>query len=111
MNLLNKIETDLKNILMNIATYKEETLSNVTSTNITTKEHVCDVCNNTFDKFKNLKRHKLRAHGEKKFECENWYNKEGVVCLAKFTEKYALYKHIKKHEKNGDTNTGLSCDI
>ena len=114
-SLLTIIESDLQNVIAKIALFKKTGISlssglNIKNdkedkkpeTSVKSSSYKCDECNNIFDENRKLKRHKLRVHSEKKFECEDYYKANGDPCLAKFSTAYALKKHLKKHEKNED---------
>ena len=111
MEFIKLIENDIQNLLKKIQTYKDidggyliEQNKFTKKTETTVEQNlICDICNHTFDKQKNLKRHKLRAHGEKKFECFGYVKYNDENCQAKFSEKYALERHIIKHKENGDS--------
>ena len=91
-DLLKIIENELYSILDKIDNFND-----IKETDTTLKKYICSICSHEFESRKNLNRHNIRAHGEKKFVCEGYYTKDDMVCNAKFSEKYSLQRHIKKN--------------
>jgi len=52
-------------------------------------EHFCDICDKTFTKLSNLKKHYNRMHGEKPFSCS--------ICKKSFSQNNALQRHRRIH--------------
>ena len=86
-DLLKIIENELYSILDKIDNFND-----IKETDTKLKKYICSICSHEFESRKNLNRHNVRAHAEKKFICEGY----DTECNAKFSEKYSLQRHIKK---------------
>ncbi|CAH3145079.1 unnamed protein product, partial [Porites lobata] len=61
------------------------------------EEHRCDICDKIFSRLDNLKTHQLIHNGEKPYECTR--------CEKRFTQKSALNRHRKAHDKRAAERT------
>ena len=94
----NTIQKDLYNIIEKIKLHNGEINDTALNANkdLGDSNYSCSICSHSFKSNKNLNRHNLRAHSDKKFICSGYYIKDNINCEAKFAEKSGLTRHIKK---------------